>query len=74
MRLMLWVILWLGGLGALGLVGRGVLVVVVEVLLRVVGGRCEGVRMMLWRRVRVMSVVRRRWSDCTSTRLNVISF
>jgi hypothetical protein len=33
----------------LGLVGRGVLVVVVvlvEVLLRVVGGRCEGVRMM----------------------------
>ena len=40
MRLMLWVILWLGGLGALGLVGVGMLLVG-EVRRGVVGGMLE---------------------------------
>jgi hypothetical protein len=69
---MLWVILWLGGLGALDLVGREMLLVEV-VLLRAVGGRAEVVCMMWWRRVRVMIMVCRR-SNCTSTTLDVTSF
>lgn len=64
---MLWVIRWLGGLGALGLVGRGMLVVVLLLLRRgVVGGRCEAVCLMWWRRIRVMIMVCCR-SNCTST-------
>jgi hypothetical protein len=43
---MLWVIRWLEGLGALGLVGRGRGVLVVVVLLREVGGRVEGLWVM----------------------------
>lgn len=41
MRLMLWEILWPGGLAALDLVGVGVLVVVLEVRRAVAGGKLE---------------------------------